>query len=82
MASLSMALASVGLQERREHHSLVVLLAEELYRREHGRKPTSEEALVGTYLKSLPDDGSADLDDGTAETVEDPRLSASAAILK
>ena len=32
--------------------------------------PPSEEALVGTYLKSLPDDGSADLADETTPTVE------------
>jgi hypothetical protein len=47
-----------------------MVLAEEIYRRERGRRPPSEDALVGTYLKSLPDDGSADLDDGTAATVE------------
>ena len=32
--------------------------------------PPSDEALVGTYLKSLPDDGSADLADETTPTVE------------
>jgi hypothetical protein len=32
--------------------------------------PSSEEALVGTYLKSLPDDTSPDVDDGTAPIVE------------
>ena len=37
--------------------------------RERGALPPSE-ALVGTYLKSLPDDGSADLADETAPTVE------------
>ena len=46
------------------------MLAEEIYRRERRSRPPSEDALVGTYLKSLPDDGSADLDDGTAPTVE------------
>ena len=35
-----------------------------------GALPPSEDALVGTYLKSLPDDGSADLDDGTMPTVQ------------
>jgi hypothetical protein len=34
------------------------------------KPPTFPDALVGTYLKSLPDDGSDDLDDGTAPTVE------------
>jgi hypothetical protein len=47
-----------------------MLLAEELYRREHGRSPASVSELVGTYLKSLPDDGSSDLDDGTTPTVD------------
>ncbi len=46
------------------------MLAEELYRREHGQLPASEQALVGTYLKNLPDDGTDDLDDGTTLTVE------------
>jgi hypothetical protein len=58
------------LRYRRAYRELVVMLAEELYRRERGSPPPSERALVGTYLKSLPDDGSADLDDGTAPTVE------------
>jgi hypothetical protein len=58
------------LRDRKDYRELVVMLAEEIYRREHGSRPPSEEALVGTYLKSLPDDGSADLDDGTAPTVE------------
>jgi hypothetical protein len=46
------------------------MLATELYRRERGSLPSSDEALVGTYLKSLPDDRSPDVDDGTAPTVE------------
>jgi hypothetical protein len=58
------------LRDRKAHRELVVMLAEEIYRRERGSRPPSENALVGTYLKSLPDDGSADLDDGTAPTVE------------
>ena len=32
--------------------------------------PPSDEALVGTYLESLPDDGSADLADEMTPTVE------------
>jgi hypothetical protein len=55
-------------QERRGHRELVISLAGELYRRERGVLPPSEEALVGTYLESLPDDGWADLDDGTVPT--------------
>jgi hypothetical protein len=67
---------SISLRERQEHRALLVLLAGELYRRERGGPPPSDEALVGTYLKTLPDDGTADLDDGTALTVEDPQASA------
>ena len=48
----------------------LVLLAGEIYRRERGALPPSDEALVGTYLKSLPDDGSADLADEMTPTAE------------
>jgi hypothetical protein len=44
-------------RDRANHRALVVLLASELYRRDHGTDPPSDEALVGPYLKSLPDDG-------------------------
>ena len=47
-----------------------MLLAGELYHRERGTLPPSEDALVGTYLESLPDDGSADLADEMTPTVE------------
>ena len=47
----------------------VVMLATELYHRGCASLPTSEEALVGTYLNSLPDDRPPDFDDGTAPTV-------------
>ncbi len=40
---------------------LVIMLATEIYRRDRGSLPPSDEALVGTYLKRLPDDGSTDL---------------------
>jgi len=66
---------SIALQERRDYRALMIVLAEELYRRAHGRLPSSEDDLVGTYLKALPDDGAADLDDGTAPTVDDSRPS-------
>ena len=46
-----------------------MLLASELYHRERGTLPPSEDALVGTYLESLPDDGSAELGDETTPTV-------------
>jgi hypothetical protein len=59
-----------SLRDRKDYRELVVMLAEEIYRRERGSLPPSEDALVGGYLKSLPDDGAADLDDGTAPVVE------------
>jgi hypothetical protein len=65
---------SLSAQERMEYRAVMVALAEELYRREHGQLPASKEALVGAYLKSPPDDDTADADDGRAVTVEDPRL--------
>jgi hypothetical protein len=46
------------------------MLATELYHRERGSLPPFEEALVGTILTSLPDDGSANLADETTPTVE------------
>jgi hypothetical protein len=49
------------------------LLAEELYHRERGVLPPSDEALVGTYLQTLPDDGQADVGDGMTPTVTDSR---------
>jgi hypothetical protein len=60
---------SVRQKEKSGYHGLVLSLAEELYRRERGVPPSSDEALVGTYLESLPDDGTADLDDGTTRTI-------------
>ncbi len=50
-------------QERAQHRAIVILLASQLYRRDHRTDPPSEEALVGPYLKSLPDDGSTDAAD-------------------
>jgi hypothetical protein len=46
------------------------MLDTELYHRERRSLPSSDEALVGTYLKSLPDNRSPDFYDGTAPTVE------------
>ncbi len=46
--------------DRANHQALVILVASELYRRERGTDPPSDEALVGTYLEELPDDGSDD----------------------
>jgi hypothetical protein len=59
-----------GVPDRKAYRELVVMLATELYRRERGSSPTSDEALVGTYLKSLPDDRSPDIYDPTAPLVE------------
>ncbi len=50
--------------ERGNHFDLLILVATELYRRDHGTDPPVPEALVGPYLKSLPpefrDDGKVD----------------------
>ncbi len=59
-----------AIADRKAHRELVIMLATVLYRRERGSLPSSDEALVGTYLKSLPDDRSPDDDDGTAPMVE------------
>jgi hypothetical protein len=40
--------------EAADHSELLLLLASELYRREHGTDPPSDEALVGPYLRTLP----------------------------
>ena len=53
-------LRKIRIQERANHRALVVMLASQLYRRERGTDPPSEEALVGPYLESLPDDGLGD----------------------
>lgn len=60
------------LEERRTYRTLAILLASELYNRERGMYPPSDEALVGTYLKHLPDDPSVESgDDATTPTVSD-----------
>ena len=61
--------------EQSRHRALVVALASQLYYREHGALPPSEEALVGTYIKGLPDDGSAGIGDETTPTVVDSGVS-------
>jgi hypothetical protein len=58
------------LKDRRAYSDLVLMLAREIYRRERGSLPPSDDALVGTYLKSLPDDGSADLTSEMTPMVE------------
>jgi hypothetical protein len=59
-----------GVADRKAYRNLVIMLATELYHRERGSLPASDEALVGTYLKSLPDGKSPDFYDGTAPIVE------------
>ena len=53
-------LRAVRIRERVTHWGFVVLLASQLYRRDHGTDPPSEQSLVGPYLKELPDDGYGD----------------------
>ena len=67
---------AVRQREQRGYRELVVLLASELYHRERGTLPPSEDALVGTYLESLPDDGSAELGDEPTLTISDSASSA------
>ncbi len=42
-------------REERTRAALIVHLAGQLYRREHGKEPASPQDLVGPYLKTLPD---------------------------
>ena len=60
--------------ERREYRNLVVLLASELFERERGSPPPSEESLVGDYLGELPSDDSEEIDDGKVPTVRDSHV--------
>jgi hypothetical protein len=53
-------LRRVQIQEQASYRALVVLVASELYRRERGTDPPSEEALVGSYLERLPEDGAGE----------------------
>ena len=64
---------AIRMTERREHRALVVLLAGELYQRDHGKPPASDDALVGLYLDHLPSEGSEELDDGSAPTITDEK---------
>jgi hypothetical protein len=64
--------------ERREYRALVVLLAGELYKRDHGTPASSDQMLVGPYLHELPADGSAELDDGSAPMIREGDATASA----
>jgi hypothetical protein len=48
------SIKTVRRSERTNHRDLLIALAEELYRRDHGAEPPSLEVLVGPYLKRLP----------------------------
>jgi hypothetical protein len=67
---------SVRRSEQVGYRELVIALAGELYHRERGVLLPSENALVGTYLESLPDDGSAEAYDESTPTVPDARATA------
>jgi hypothetical protein len=56
--------------DRKAYRDLVIMLATEIFRRERGAPLPTEDALVGTYLQGLPDDGTAELADATKPTVE------------
>jgi hypothetical protein len=49
--------------ERAHDGEILMLLTEELYRRDHGVDPPSPEALVGPYLEKLPDEYRANAND-------------------
>ena len=52
-------------RERRRRSVLIVRLAAEVYRREHGAAPATAGALLGTVLKELPEGiAAADTDPG------------------
>lgn len=53
-------LGNVRPREQATRRALFVLLAGQLYRRDHGTDPPADEALVGPYLKELPGVGSGD----------------------
>jgi hypothetical protein len=57
---------AVRRQERSNHRALLILLGQELFRRDFGSDPPTPEAFIGRYLKSLP---SESLDDDRNETI-------------
>jgi hypothetical protein len=58
----------VRTQERSDYRELLILVGQELYRRDHGTYPPSPESLVGRYLKSLPAEFPDDDSDETIPT--------------
>jgi hypothetical protein len=61
----------VRLEERQTYRTLLINLAGELYRRERGTYPASDEALIGTYLDRFPDDPAEDFSDPAMPMVSD-----------
>ena len=57
--------SAVRATEQSNRRKLLILLAGELFRRDHGSDPTSSESLVGPYLKTLPEA----VDEGTEEMI-------------
>jgi len=49
-------LSRLRIDEWANRRDLLILLGTQLYRRDHGTEPPTPEALVGPYLKSLPDE--------------------------
>ena len=64
--------SGIRLRERLDHRDLLILLATQLYRRDHGTDPPTPEALVGPYLKSLPEEFPDDRRDDTAPVAGAP----------
>jgi hypothetical protein len=58
------------LRDRGAYSDFVLILARAIHLRERGSLPPTDEALVGSYLKRLPDDGSGDPADEMTPTVE------------
>jgi hypothetical protein len=52
----SWRLKTVRMTERSNHRALLILLGQALHRRDYGTDSPTPEALVGPYLKSLPED--------------------------
>ncbi len=67
--------SGIRLRERLDHGDLLILLATQLYRRDHGTDPPTPEALVGPYLKSLPEEFPDNRRDDTAPVAGAPETS-------
>jgi hypothetical protein len=56
--------------DRRAYRDLVIMLASEIFRCDHGAPPPTADSLIATYFKTSPDDGSAERAEETIPTVE------------